>query len=140
MATSFQAVITTSQGNVHVDRHLREQTLKNRNSRSDLHVTKLPLTMTRRDEPAGQAKVSVMSNNENLEKAGFYAKTAEPRITGPLPHGSLTYTQQVQTLQEPGAWSRREKVRYCAVLREVMITIGGVAAAKILSSRLFWRA
>ncbi|KAI1026706.1 hypothetical protein LB505_000743 [Fusarium chuoi] len=36
----------------------------------------------------------VMSNNENLEKAGFYIKTAEPRITGPLPHGSLTYTLQ----------------------------------------------
>ncbi|WJG36133.1 uncharacterized protein FOBCDRAFT_264234 [Fusarium oxysporum Fo47] len=60
-------------------------------------------------------RMCVMSN-ENLEKAGFHAKTAEPRITGPLPH-----------------W-------YCTVLREVMITIGGVAAAKILSSRLFWRA
>ncbi|KAH7158641.1 hypothetical protein DER46DRAFT_576803 [Fusarium sp. MPI-SDFR-AT-0072] len=145
---------------MHIDRDLREQTLKNRNSRSDLHVTKLPLTMTRRDKPAGRAKSAIgaggslcrltvtnLSNrafvltqlvsenfsshflnadihyvricvmsNENLEKAGFYAKTAEPRITGPLPH-----------------W-------YYTVLREVMITIGGVAAAKILSSRLFWRA
>ncbi|KAI1026829.1 hypothetical protein LB505_000744 [Fusarium chuoi] len=64
MATSFQVVMyydqsdKHSQGNVHVDRDLREQALKNRNSRSDLHVTKLPLTMTRRDKPAGQAKVS----------------------------------------------------------------------------------
>jgi hypothetical protein len=32
-------------------------------------------------------------SNENLEKAGFYVKTAEPRITGPLPQYRLFRNQ-----------------------------------------------
>ncbi|KAI1024492.1 hypothetical protein LB503_007345, partial [Fusarium chuoi] len=130
MATSFQVVMyydqsdKHSQGNVHVDRDL-------------------PLDF-RVNAGIHYARMCVMSNNENLEKAGFCivcknCRASNNRASSPrLPHLHAT----VQALQEPGAWSRREKVRYCtvSVLREVMITIGGVAAAKILSSRLFWRA